>query len=88
MPLINTFKCRSDFVKNWLHEKNNMGAQYRINSSVGIGMGYCMDGWNSFPGGTKNFSLHHSVQTGSSSRQTPYTMGTASSFAECKSAGA
>jgi hypothetical protein len=62
------------------------GAQFRINSSVGIAMGYCIGGWNSIPGWERNFSLHHSVQTGSWSRQTSYTMGTSSPFAECKSA--
>jgi hypothetical protein len=48
------------------------------------------DGWLGvrFPERTRNFSLHHRVQTGSEARPASYPMGTRGSFAGSKVPGA
>jgi hypothetical protein len=52
-------------------------------SSVGIALGYGLDGRGSrvrFPAGAENFSLHHRVQNGSGTHPASYPMGTRGSF--------
>jgi hypothetical protein len=51
--------------------------------SVGIALGYGMDDRGSrvqLPVGAGNFSLHHSVQSGSGAHPASYPMGTRGSF--------
>jgi hypothetical protein len=59
-------------------------------SSVGIALGYGLDGRGSrvrFPAGARNFSLHHRVQNGSGAHPASYPMGTRGSFRGSKAAG-
>jgi hypothetical protein len=57
-------------------------------SSVGIITGYRMDSRSSIPGRATDFSLFHSVQTGSCAHPASYSMGTACSFPGVKAAEA
>jgi hypothetical protein len=50
------------------------------NSSVSILMGYSLDVWGSIPGGARDFSLLHSIQTGSRAHPASYPMDTRDSF--------
>jgi hypothetical protein len=59
-------------------------------SSVGIALGYGLDGRGStvrFPVGAGNFSLHHRVQNGPGAHPASYPMGTRDSFPGGKAAG-
>jgi hypothetical protein len=58
------------------------------NSSVGIVMGYGLDGWDLIPSRSKIFFLLHSIQTGSVDHPASYTMGTGGSFPDGKAARA
>jgi hypothetical protein len=49
-------------------------------SPVGIDMGYGLDGRDSIPVQAKDFSLLHSVQTGSGTHPASYAMGTGGCF--------
>jgi hypothetical protein len=58
-------------------------AKQNRDSSVGIALGYGLDGRVSrvrFPVGAGNFSLHHRVQNGSGAHPASYPMGTRGSF--------
>jgi hypothetical protein len=60
-------------------------------SSVCIAIGYGLNGRGSgipFPAGAGNFSLHHSVQTGSGAHPASYLMCTGGCFPGSKAAGA
>jgi hypothetical protein len=60
-------------------------------SSVGIALGYGLDGRGSkfrVPAGAGNFSLHHRVQDGSGAHPASYPMGTRGFFPGGKAAGA
>jgi hypothetical protein len=60
-------------------------------SSVGIVLGYGLDGWGSrvrFPVETGNFSLHHRVQNGSGAHPASYSMDTRAFSPGVKAAGA
>jgi hypothetical protein len=50
------------------------------NSSVGIATGYGLDGRVHFPSGTRDFSLLHSVQTGSEAHPFSYPIKIGSPF--------
>jgi hypothetical protein len=54
---------------------SNVGPSMTGDSSVGIAMGYVLDGPGSIPG-RAYFSLLHSVPTGSGAYPTSYLMGT------------
>jgi hypothetical protein len=59
-------------------------------SSVGIALGYRLDGRGSrfrFMAGAGNFSLHHRVQNGSEAHPASYPMGTRGFFPGGKAAG-
>jgi hypothetical protein len=59
--------------------------------SVGIALSFGLDDWGSrvrFPVGAGNFSLHHSVQTGSGAHPASYPVGARGSFPGGKAAGA
>jgi hypothetical protein len=56
-------------------------------SSVGIAMGYGLDGRGSISGRGKNLSLLHSVETSSGSHAAFHPTGTGGSFPESKAAG-
>jgi hypothetical protein len=61
------------------------------NSSVGIALGYGLDGRGSrvqFPAWAGKFSLHHRIQNGSGAHPASYPMGTRGSFPGAKAAGA
>jgi hypothetical protein len=61
----------------------------RLDSSVGIALGYGMDDRGSrvrFPAGTGSFSLHHRVQNGSEAHPASYTKGTRGYFPGGKAA--
>jgi hypothetical protein len=49
-------------------------------SSVGIGRGSWLDGRDQFPAEARDFSLLHSVKTGSEVHPASYKMGTGGSF--------
>jgi hypothetical protein len=60
-------------------------------SSVGIALGYGLDGRGSrvrFPARVGNFSLHHRVQNGSGADPASYSMGSRGSFPGSKAGGA
>jgi hypothetical protein len=56
--------------------------------SVGIATGYMLDGWGSIPGGSRDFSPFHSVQTGSGALPASYPMGTGGTLSGNKAAEA
>jgi hypothetical protein len=56
--------------------------------SVGRATGYGLDGRVRFPAGVTDFSLLHSVQTGSEAHPASYTIDTGGSFPGNKAAGA
>jgi hypothetical protein len=71
--------------------KTLMNRKQNRDSSVGIALGYGLDGRGSrvrFPAGAGNFSLHHRVQNGSGAPPTSYPRGTGGSFPGGKAAGA
>jgi hypothetical protein len=60
-------------------------------SSVGIALGYGLDGRGSrvrFPAGAGNTSLHHRIQNGSGAHPASYQTGTSGSFPGGKAVGA
>jgi hypothetical protein len=61
--------------------------QYR-DSSVYIGTGYGLDGWGSTPDRGTNYSLLHSVQTGSGFHVASSPIGTLVSFVRGQAVGA
>jgi hypothetical protein len=60
-----------------------LGSQDR---SVGIEMSYRLDRLSLIPGRERDFSLHHSVDTGSGAHPASYTMGTKGFFPRGKEA--
>jgi hypothetical protein len=56
-------------------------------NSVGIALGYGLDGRGSICGGAGNFCLHHRVQTGSRAHLAYFPMGADGSFPGNKAAG-
>jgi hypothetical protein len=59
-----------------------------VRGSSGIEMDYGLDGRGSFPGRVKEFSLVHSVKTGSVAHPVSYPMGIRGSFPGVEAAGA
>jgi hypothetical protein len=66
-----------------IHNKNTSTLITKsLDSSVGVALGYGLDGWGSIPGSS------HSVQTGSEAHPASYPIGTGANFPEVKVAGA
>jgi hypothetical protein len=57
-------------------------------SSVGIATGYGLDDRGSIPGRVRNFSVFHSIQSGSGYNPVSYLMDTNDSFSGGKADGA
>jgi hypothetical protein len=53
---------------------------YYYYHQFGIATGYGLDGRGSIPGEARDFSLLHSIQTGSGTHLASHSMGTAGSF--------
>jgi hypothetical protein len=73
---------------------NNIWNMFNVtnrDSSIGIALGYGLDGWGSrvrFSAGAGNFSLHYRVQNGSGAHPASYPVGTRGSFPGDKAARA
>jgi hypothetical protein len=80
----NENKCTENFGRN-------PQGKWNRDSSVGIVLRYGLDGRGSrirFTAGIGNFSLHHSVQSGSGAHPASYLMGISGSFLGGRAAGA